>query len=54
MVVVWQRLNFPPIYLLHLIAVQQTAAGQSDRMLSDMELYMKQRRVTKFLQNGTH
>ena len=55
----WQlRLNLPTNTLLHLIAVEEMAAEQqSDRMVSDMEVQMKQRGVTKFLhaeKNGTH
>ena len=35
---------------LHSVAVQQTSAeGQSDKMRSDMEMHMVQRRVTAFL-----
>jgi len=48
---VWQwRLNFPSNIPLHIITVQQMAAeGQSDRMVSDMEVSMEQRYGTEFL-----
>ena len=51
MVVVWQwRLNFPINIPLYFVAVQQMAAeGQSDKMVSDMEVSLKQREVTEFL-----
>ena len=59
MLVVWQqRLNLPDDISLHLFAVRQMAAkGQSDRMLSVMEVHMKQRCSTEFLhaeKNVTH
>jgi len=51
MLVVWQKgLNLPTSILLHIVAVWQMAAGgQSDRMVSDVEVCMKQRCVTEFL-----
>jgi len=51
MLVVWQlRLNLPTNILLHIVAVWQVAAeGQSDRMVSDMEVWMKQKSVIEFL-----
>jgi len=47
--VVWQpRLNLPTTISFH--AVRQTVAeGQSDKMVSDMEMCMKQRCVNEFL-----
>jgi len=49
--VVWQRkLNLPANTPLHFGAMQQMAAeGRSDTMLSDGEVYMKQRCATEFL-----
>ena len=51
MFVVWQqRLNLLANIPLPFVAVQQMAAeGQSDKMVSDMELSLKQREVTEFL-----
>ena len=48
---VWQeRLNLPTNIPLHFVAVWQTAAeGQSERMVSDIEVSMKQRCGTEFL-----
>ena len=43
-------LNLPTHIPLHVVAVQYTAAeGQSDKMASDMELHMEQRRVIEYL-----
>ena len=36
-------------YSITLVAVRQMAAGQSDQMVSDVEVLMKQRCVTEFL-----
>jgi len=42
--------NLPTSIPLHFTAVQQTATeGQSDKMVSDVEVNMKQRCVTEFL-----
>ena len=51
---VWQqRLNLTTNILLHFIAMQQVAAeGQSDKMASDTEVYMKC--VTEFLHEFHH
>ncbi|MEQ5179387.1 hypothetical protein [Proteus genomosp. 6] len=48
---VWQqRLNLPTNIPFHVVAVwQMVAEGQSDRMVSDMEVCMKQSCVTEFL-----
>ena len=48
---VWQyRLNLPANILLNFVAMRQmTAEGQSDKMASDIEVHMKQRRVIEFL-----
>ena len=49
--VVWQwRLNFPSNIPLHFVAVQQLAAeGQFDKMVSVMEVHMKQSSGIEFL-----
>jgi len=51
MLVLWQwRLNLPVDISLSFAAVRQMEAeGQSDRMVSDMEMSMTQRCVTEFL-----
>ena len=51
MMVVWQqRLNLPTNIPVHLVADRQMAAeGQSDRMVSNMEVCMEQRCFTEFL-----
>ena len=51
MFVVWQqRLNLPTNISLYFVALWQTAAeGQTDRMVSDMEVHMKQSFATDFL-----
>ena len=51
MLVVWQqRVNLLINIPLHFVAVQQMAAEeQSDRMVSDMEVWMKQRGAIEFL-----
>ena len=51
MLLVWQqRLNLPTNIPFHVVAVQQMAAeGQSDRMASDMEVWMKQMCLIEFL-----
>ena len=48
---VWQRrLNLSINIALYSVAVWQIAAeGQSDKMVSDMEVHVKQRCVTEFL-----
>jgi len=44
------RLNLPTNIPLHVVAVWQKAAeGQSDPMVSDMEVHMEQRCVIEFL-----
>jgi len=50
MLVTWQsRMNLSINFLLHFVAVQQTAAeGQSVKMMSNMEMWMKQRSVIEF------
>jgi len=51
-------LNLPNNISLYFVAVcYMTAEGQSDKMVSDMEVCMKQRGVTEFLhveKNGTY
>jgi len=49
--VVWQqRLNLPDDVLLHSVVMQQKSAeGQSDKMVPDMQVHMKQRYITEFL-----
>ena len=49
--VVWQQsLNLPSIIPLHLIVMQRMAAvGQSDKMVSDVEVQVKQRDRNEFL-----
>jgi len=43
-------LNLPASISLHFVVVPQIAAeGHSDRMVSDMEVWMKQGFVTEFL-----
>ena len=43
-------LNRPNGIVFHFVAMRQMAAqGQSDRMVSEMEVWMKQRCVTEFL-----
>ena len=43
-------MNLSITNLLHLVAMQQNASeGQSDKMVSDMEVHMKQKRGTEFL-----
>ena len=51
MLVAWQeRLNLPTNIPFHFAAVRQLAAeGQSDRMASDMEVWMKQRCGIEFI-----
>jgi len=51
MLLIWQqRLNLPANIPLNFIAVRQmTREGQSDKMASDMEVRMKERRVIEFL-----
>ena len=51
MLLIWQqRLNLPANIPLNFVAVRQmTAEGQSDKMVPDMEVRMKQRRVIEFL-----
>ena len=45
-----QKLNLPTNILLYFVALRQVAAqGQSDKMVSNMEVYMKQRCRTEFL-----
>ena len=48
---VWQqRLNLPDDVLLHSVVMQQKSAeGQSDKMVPDMQVNMKQRYITEFL-----
>ena len=44
------RLNLPISIPLHFVPVHKMASeGQSDKMMSDMEMQMKQRCVTEFL-----
>ncbi len=48
MLVVWQ-LNLPTNFSSDFVTVQEMAAeGQSDKIASDMEVWMKQRCVTEF------
>jgi hypothetical protein len=49
--VIWQlRLNLPANIPLNFVAMRQMAVeGQSDKMVSDMEVRMKQRCVIEFL-----
>jgi len=55
MLVIWQkRLNLPTSSPSHVAAVtawqqQLTAVGQHDKMVSDMEVQMKQRCTVEFL-----
>lgn len=51
-ILLWQkRLNIPSDILLHFIAVQQMAAeGQSNKIASGMEVYMKRRCGTELFQ----
>ena len=51
MLVVWlQRMNLPTNTPLHFVAMRQMAAeGETDKMVSDMEVCMKQSCVTEFL-----
>ena len=43
-------MNLPTNIPLRVVAIsQKVAEGQSDRMASDMEVWMKQRCVTEFL-----
>ena len=46
---VWQqRLNLPDDVLLHSVVMQQKSAeGQSDKMVPDMQVHMKQRYITE-------
>jgi len=49
-VVLQQGLNLPTNDLLHVVAVQHMEAeGQSDKMASDMEVWIGQRAVIEFL-----
>ena len=53
LVVCQYSLNLPANILLHFVAARQTAAErQSDRMVSDMEVRMKQRCGAEFLHVG--
>ena len=58
LVICQQRLKLPTNILLHFAVVRQMAAeGQSDRMVSDMEVCIKQMCVTELLhaeKNCTH
>ena len=51
MLVVWQwRLNLPVSSPLRVVSVQQMAAeGQTDQTVSGVEVHIKQRYVTEFL-----
>jgi len=51
MLVEWQwRLNHPTNIQLHGVAVRQVAAeGQSDKMVPDVEVHVKQRCATEFI-----
>ena len=51
MLVVWQqRLNLPTNILFHFVVMWlMVAEGQSDKMVSETEPYMKQRCITEFL-----
>lgn len=51
MLVAWQLiLNLPTKIPLHFVAgLQMAAEGQSDKLVSDMELHVKQRYATEFI-----
>ena len=51
MLAIWQwMLNLPTNIPLHFVVVQQMAAKeQSDRTVSDMELWLKERGMMRFL-----
>ena len=49
----WQQmLNLPTNLLLHVVVQQKAAEGRSDKMVSDMEVWVKQRCAVEFFHTG--